>query len=98
MAIASWPLILGSTGCQPVAFGRRAECTCNAPSRPEVRIHGKLRRTTGWQPVRPREELDCNRRFDRWMRIVADELEVFELEIVNVFDRRIQFHLRQRST
>src|SRR5215468_7235562 len=32
------------------------------------------------------------------MRIVTDQLEVFEFEILNVFVRRIQFHPRQRST
>ena len=29
------------------------------------------------------------------MWIVTDELEIFELKVVNVFDRRIQFHSRQ---
>ena len=32
------------------------------------------------------------------MRIVVDQFEVFEFEITNVFDARIQFHSRQRST
>ncbi len=31
------------------------------------------------------------------MRIVTDEFEIFELEVVNVFDGRVQFHLGQRS-
>ena len=30
------------------------------------------------------------------MWIVAGEFEIFELEVVNVFDGRIQFHPRQR--
>src|SRR6266852_7074894 len=37
-------------------------------------------------------------RFDGRVRVVADELEIFEFEIVDAFDGRIQFHLRQRST
>ena len=32
------------------------------------------------------------------MRVVTDQLEVFELEGANVFDRGIQFQPRQRST
>src|SRR5262249_45607288 len=36
-------------------------------------------------------------RFDRWMRVVADELEIFELKIVNIFYGRIQSHPWQRS-
>src|SRR5215468_9652419 len=31
------------------------------------------------------------------MRVVTHQLEIFELEIVNVFHCRIQFHPRQRS-
>ena len=31
-------------------------------------------------------------RFDRWMRLIADEFEIFELELVNVFYVWIQFH------
>ena len=31
---------------------------------------------------------------DRGMRIVADEREILELEIVNIFDRTIELHLR----
>lgn len=30
------------------------------------------------------------------MRVVTDKFKVFELKFVNVFDRRIQFHPRQR--
>ena len=30
------------------------------------------------------------------MRVVADQLEVFELELADVFDARIQFYPRQR--
>src|SRR6266849_865283 len=37
-------------------------------------------------------------RFDGRVRIVADELEIFEFEIVDAFDGRIQFHPRQIST
>src|SRR5436305_3483236 len=32
------------------------------------------------------------------MRVVANELEIFELKVVNVFDRRIQFHPGQWPT
>src|SRR5947208_13528022 len=39
-----------------------------------------------------------DRRFDRGMRVVTHQLEVFELEVANVFDRGIQFQPRQRST
>jgi hypothetical protein len=42
--------------------------------------------------------LHRDRRFDRWMRVVADQFEIFEFEIVNVFYRGIQFHPWQRST
>ena len=31
------------------------------------------------------------------MRVVADQFKILELEIVDVFHRRIQFHLRQRT-
>jgi hypothetical protein len=36
-------------------------------------------------------------RFDRWVRIVINQLEIFEPEVVNVFHSRIQFHPRQAS-
>jgi hypothetical protein len=32
-------------------------------------------------------------RLDRRMRIVADEFEIFERQVVNVFDSPVQFHL-----
>jgi len=38
--------------------------------------------------------LHCDRRFDRWMRVVASEFEIFELEVLNVFYDRIQLHPR----
>jgi len=38
-----------------------------------------------------------NGRLDRWVRIVTDEFEIFEREVVDVFDGRVQFHLGQRS-
>ena len=34
--------------------------------------------------------------FDRWMRVVTDQLKIFELEIPNVPDGGVQFHSRQR--
>jgi len=37
--------------------------------------------------------LNCDGRLDRWVRVVADKLEIFEFEIVNVFYGGIQFHL-----
>src|SRR5437667_8507019 len=37
-------------------------------------------------------------RFDRWVRVVAHEFEIFEFEIVNVFHCWIQFHPWQRPT
>src|SRR4029450_8535746 len=36
--------------------------------------------------------------FDRWMRVVTDQLKIFELKIPNVLDGGVQFHPRQRST
>ncbi len=48
--------------------------------------------------IRPMTRLHGDRRFYRRMRIVADEVEIFEFEVVNFFDRRIQFHAWQRST
>ena len=39
----------------------------------------------------------CDRRFDGRVRIVADQFKILELEVVYVFHRRIQFHLRQRT-
>src|SRR5439155_14953717 len=47
-------------------------------------------------PVLPRH-LHRDWRFDGGMRVVTDEFEIFELEAVNVFDGRVQFHLGQRS-
>src|SRR6266567_1454983 len=41
--------------------------------------------------------LHGNGGFDRWMRVVADEIEIFELEIIDVFDARVQPHAWQRS-
>jgi len=38
-------------------------------------------------------DLHCDGRLDRWVRVVADKLEIFEFEIVNVFYGGIQFHL-----
>src|SRR5688572_13441 len=40
--------------------------------------------------------LNSNRRLDGRMRVVADQLEVLELEVVDVLHRRVQLHLRQR--
>src|SRR5438876_8316831 len=42
--------------------------------------------------------LHRDRRLDRWVRVVADKLEIFEFEIVNVFYGGIQFHPWQGST
>jgi len=36
--------------------------------------------------------------FDRWMRGVADQFEIFEAEITHLFDRGIEFHPGQGST
>ena len=40
--------------------------------------------------------LNGDRCFDRWVRLVSDEFEISEAEIVDVFDGLIQFQLRQR--
>jgi hypothetical protein len=37
-------------------------------------------------------DLHCDGRLDRWVRVVADKLEIFEFEIVHVFYGGIQFH------
>src|SRR4051794_36246233 len=34
--------------------------------------------------------LHCDWRFNRWMWFVSDEFEIFEFELVNVFNGRIQ--------
>jgi thiazole synthase len=49
-------LYLGSTGCQPVAFGRRPNDLAT-PNGNNIAQHvrGKLPRTTAWQPVLPRQ-------------------------------------------
>ena len=47
--------------------------------------------------MRATATLHRDRRFDRRMRIVADKLEILELEVVDVFHRRIQFHPRKRA-
>ena len=55
-------LRLGSTGCQPVAFGRRAECIFARSTISNIKIKwsaqagvcGKLPQTTGQRPVLPR--------------------------------------------
>jgi hypothetical protein len=51
----------GSAGCQPAAFGRRAECIFAKGASIEVptvlvqkSVRGKLPRTTGERPVLPR--------------------------------------------
>src|SRR6516164_5793839 len=38
-----------------------------------------------------------NRRLDRGMRVIADKLKIFEFEFVNVFNGRIELHLRERT-
>jgi len=45
-------LLPGSTGCQPVAFGRWPNAGGNA-SPDHHAVRGKLPRTTGWQPLLP---------------------------------------------
>jgi hypothetical protein len=45
----------------------------------------------------PERNLHRYERFYRWVRVVANEFEIFDPKIVDVFDRRIQFHPRQRS-
>ena len=62
-----------------------------------TRLRQRLRRgrqfpQTPSQLLQPGEEekvSDRDRRFDRGMRVVIDQLEIFELEVVDVFDRRI---------
>ncbi len=44
----------------------------------------------------PERNLHRYGRFYRWVGVVPDEFEIFEAEIVDVFDRLIQFQLRQR--
>src|SRR5205814_10703370 len=39
--------------------------------------------------------LHCDWRFDRRMWLVPDEFKIFEFEVVDVFDGRIQFQPRQ---
>lgn len=47
---------------------------------------------------RPKERQSNRYRcFDRGMRVVAGEGEIFEAEIVNAFHGRIQLHARQRT-
>ena len=46
----------------------------------------------------PASALHRDWRFDGWVRVVADEFEVFEFEVINVFDCWIQFHSWQRPT
>src|SRR5215469_12984663 len=49
-----------------------------------------------YPPITRIDALNRDWRFDRGMRVVTDEFEIFELEVVNVFDSPIQFHSRQR--
>ena len=44
----------------------------------------------------PERNLHRYGRFDRWVRVVADEFEIFEGKILDVFDGRIQFQPGQR--
>ena len=44
----------------------------------------------------PERNLHGDWRFYGWMGIETDEFEIFEPEIVDVFDGSIQFQLRQR--
>ena len=46
---------------------------------------------------RKRNMLNRNRRLDARIRVVAHQFKILELEVVNAFHRRIQFHLRQRT-
>ena len=43
------------------------------------------------------QSLDCDRSFDRRVRVVINQFEIFEFEVADVVDRRIQFHSRQRT-
>src|SRR5262245_50407521 len=43
-------------------------------------------------------QLHCDWRFDRRMWLVPDEFKIFEFEVVDVFDGRIQFQPRQWPT
>jgi hypothetical protein len=42
----------------------------------------------------PERNLHGDRRFNGWMGVVTDEFEILELEVMNVFDSRIQFQPR----
>src|SRR5437879_5313275 len=46
---------------------------------------------------RAMQSLDCDRSFDRRVRVVINQFEIFEFEFAYVFDRRIQFHSRQST-
>src|SRR5437870_8198201 len=46
---------------------------------------------------RAMQSLDCDRSFDRRVRVVINQFEIFEFEVADVVDRRIQFHSRQRT-
>jgi hypothetical protein len=93
---------LGSTGCQPVVRGSLPQT--------ELFLHGVgyiVCANCIWLAAKcyrlaalcsPERNLHRYGRFYRWVRVVADEFEILELEIVNVFDRRIQFHPRQGAT
>lgn len=42
-------------------------------------------------------QLNRNRRLNARMRVVADEFKILVFEVVDVFHRGIDFHLRQRA-
>ena len=51
---------------------------------------------TALKPAHPAKVASLHRdwRFDRWMWLVPDEFEIFEFEVGDVFDSRIQFQPR----
>jgi hypothetical protein len=49
-------------------------------------------------PIVQLRALHCDCGFDGRMRVVPDQREIFESEIMNILDRRIQVHARQGST
>jgi len=93
-------MTLGSTGCQPVVRGSLPQTGLFLQQRWLHRLR-KLH-LAGSQMLQasslcsPERNLHRYGRFYRWVRVVANESEIFEPEIVDVFDGSIQFQLRQR--
>ena len=96
---------LGSTGCQPVVRGSLPQTGLFLHGVDYIVCANCIWLAAKWYRLAacaPQSGLHRYGGFDRWVRVVTDEFEIFEPEIVDVFDgigaSHVQFPFVGRDT